>query len=251
MIKELPDDKMRWMKIGVDDICKRVIVALDLPGYDAAAAMVETLGESVLFYKVGFELYIKDGERVLDLLRKAGKRIFLDLKLHDIPNTVSRAVGSIATKGASLTTIHTSGGFSMMRAAREAADAAGTGGEPRLLGVTVLTSMDENTLRDDLLIGHSIPKMVAHLAAVAQRAGLHGVVASALELSLLREHFSDDFLVVTPGVRPAGSDTGDQKRVVTPREAFSRGASYIVVGRPVTAAKEPLAAMHGILNEIV
>ncbi len=238
------------MKIGVDGIRERVIIALDLPGYDAAAKMIEMLGDSVSFYKVGFELYIRDGERVLDLLRKAGKQFFLDLKLHDIPNTVGRAVDSIATKGASLTTIHTSGGFAMMRAAREAADASHTEGKLRLLGVTVLTSIDENTLRDDLLISHSIPKMVAHLAGVAQRAGLHGVVASALELSLLRERFGDDFLVVTPGVRPSGTDIGDQKRVVTPREAFSRGATYIVVGRPVTASKDPVGAVNGIYDEV-
>lgn len=238
------------MKNREETLKDRVIVALDLPGYDAAAAMVEMLGDLVTFYKVGFELYIRDGERVLELLRSTGKRVFLDLKLHDIPNTVNRAVGSIATKGASLTTLHTSGGYEMMRAAREAADAAGPDTGLRLLGVTVLTSINEETLRNDLLIESSIPKLVIHLAGVAHRAGLHGVVASALELSLLREHFGEDFLVVTPGVRPAGADVGDQKRVVTPKEAFSRGASYIVVGRPITAAADPAGAAKKIHDEI-
>jgi orotidine-5'-phosphate decarboxylase len=242
---------MRGMKTGEEALKDRIIVALDLPGYDAAAAMVEKLGDLVTFYKVGFELYISDGERVLEMLRKAGKRVFLDLKLHDIPNTVSRAVGSIATKGASLTTLHTSGGYEMMRAAREAAEKAGeTAGGLRLIGVTVLTSINEETLRNDLLIERSIPKMVIHLAGVAQQAGLNGVVASALELSLLREHYGEEFLVVTPGVRPAGADVGDQKRVVTPKEAFSRGASYIVIGRPVTAAADPAAAVSAIHDEI-
>ncbi|MFA6450619.1 MAG: orotidine-5'-phosphate decarboxylase [bacterium] len=242
---------MRDMKNGKEQLNDRVIVALDLPGYDAAEAMVEKLGDLVSFYKVGFELYIRDGERVLELLRSAGKSAFLDLKLHDIPNTVNRAVGSIATKGASLTTLHTAGGYDMMRAARDAADAAGdAAGGLRLIGVTVLTSINEETLRNDMLIESSIPKLVVHLAGVAKRAGLHGVVASALELALLREHFGDDFLVVTPGVRPAGDDVGDQKRIVTPKEAFDRGASYIVVGRPITAAADPAAAAKRIQDEI-
>jgi orotidine-5'-phosphate decarboxylase len=241
---------MRDMNLAEESLRGRVIVALDLPGYDAAVAMVDALGGLVTFYKVGLELYTRDGGRVLEMLRGAGKRVFLDLKLHDIPNTVGRAVGSIAAKDVSLTTLHASGGFEMMRAAREAADAARPDGGLRLVGVTVLTSINEDTLRNDLLIPHSIPKLVAHLAGVAKRAGLHGVVASALELSLLREHFGEEFIVVTPGVRPAGADAGDQKRVVTPREAFDRGATYIVIGRPVTGAANPADAMKRILDEI-
>lgn len=241
---------MRDMNLSNESLRDRIIVALDLPGYDAAAAMTEKLGDLVTFYKVGLELYTRDGERVLEMLRQAGKRVFLDLKLHDIPNTVARAVDSIATKGASLTTLHTSGGAEMMRAARAAADKSCPDGSLRLVGVTVLTSINEETLRNDLLMQHSIPKMVAHLAGVAKSAGLHGVVASALELSLLREHFGGEFIVVTPGVRPAGADVGDQKRVVTPKEAFDRGASYIVVGRPVTGAADPADAVKRIHDEV-
>jgi orotidine-5'-phosphate decarboxylase len=208
-------DKMRDMNLAEESLRGRVIVALDLPGYDAAAAMVDALGGLVSFYKVGLELYTRDGGRVLEMLRGAGKRVFLDLKLHDIPNTVGRAVGSIAAKDVSLTTLHASGGFEMMRAAREAAAAARPDSGLRLVGVTVLTSINEDTLRNDLLIPHSIPKLVVHLAGVAKRAGLHGVVASALELSLLREHFGEEFIVVTPGVRPAGARRSTAARAIS------------------------------------
>jgi len=226
----------------------RVIIALDVPGYDEAAAMTEKLGDLASFYKVGLELYIRDGERALEMLRAAGKRVFLDLKLHDIPNTVAKAVESIKTKGASLTTLHAGGGGEMMRAASAAL--GGAGGGLRLLGVTVLTSIDERTLREDIGTQLSIPTLVSKWAALARECGLQGVVASALELSLLREKLDDSFLIVTPGIRPAGGDVADQKRVVTPKQAFERGASYIVVGRPVTAAADPADAMRRILDEI-
>ncbi len=225
----------------------RVIIALDVPGYDEAAAMTEKLGDLASFYKVGLELYIRDGERALEMLRAAGKRVFLDLKLHDIPNTVAKAVESIKTKGASLTTLHAGGGGEMMRAASAA---LGDGGGLRLLGVTVLTSIDERTLREDIGTQISIPSLVSKWAALARECGLQGVVASALELSLLREKLDESFLIVTPGIRPAGGDVADQKRVVTPKQAFERGASYIVVGRPVTAAADPADAMRRILDEI-
>lgn len=230
------------------DRAGRIIVALDMPDYDSAARLVESLGDSVSFYKVGFEMYIRDGDRMLELLRGAGKEIFLDLKLHDIPNTVARAVESIATKNVSLTTLHTMGGFEMMAAAAEARRNAGS--KARLLGVTVLTSINENALREDLHIQDSIPRMVRALAEAASKAGIDGVVASPLELSLLREHFSEEFLVVTPGIRPEWAAAGDQKRVMTPKEAFDRGASYIVIGRPVTAHPDPAEAVRRIHDEI-
>jgi len=237
------------MNIGESAPAERIIIALDLPGYDEAAHMVDRLGEDVKFYKVGLELFLRAGERILDLLKEAGKEIFLDLKLHDIPNTVGRAVDAIAARDVSLTTLHTMGGFEMMSAAAASAGPV-PGRRPGLLGVTVLTSVDEDTLRDDLQIQESIPKMVRGLATVAQRAGLDGVVASALELSLLREHFPDDFLVVTPGIRPRWAAKDDQKRVVTPRDAFREGASYIVIGRPVTGAGDPAGAFRKIVDEV-
>lgn len=237
------------MNNGAEKRSERVIIALDLPGYDSAAAMVESLGESAVYYKVGLELFIRDGRRVLDMLESAGKKVFLDLKLHDIPNTVARSVDSIISAGAAaMTTLHTMGGFEMMRRAREAVDNSGDG--LKLLGVTVLTSIDEDTLRDNLSIKDSIPKLVRNLATVAGRAGLHGVVASALELSLLREHFTDQFIIVTPGIRPSWAAKDDQKRVVTPKEAFDRGASYIVIGRPVTADTSPPDAFKRLTDEL-
>lgn len=227
---------------------ERIIVALDLPGYDAAASMVENLGESVSYYKVGFEMFIRDGEKILSMLKKAGKEIFLDLKLHDIPNTVKNSVEAICGKGIALTTLHTMGGFEMMSAAAAARDASSDG--VKLLGVTVLTSMNETTLRDDLKVMETLPGMVKGLASVARRAGLNGIVASAQELPILREHFSEDFLIVTPGIRPAWAETGDQKRIVTPGKAFDMGASFLVIGRPVTGHKNPKEAIQRIHDEL-
>ena len=245
MINIVLNVKIRKMKSTGKSYKDRTIVALDTPSYDAAAAIVEKIGDNISFYKVGLELYTADGERVLDLLRAAGKEIFLDLKLHDIPNTVGRAVSSIAKKKVALTTLHTSGGLEMMKAAAAACESP-----LKILGVTILTSINEETLRNDVLNERSIPTLVSHLAGKAKEAGLHGVVASALELSLLREKLGDDFLIVTPGIRPAGSDIADQKRVVTPKEAFKRGASYIVVGRPITGASDPSDAARRIIDDI-
>lgn len=227
----------------------RIIIALDLTGYDAAASMVDTLGDHVSFYKVGFEMFIRDGERILSFLKKAGKEIFLDLKLHDIPNTVKRSVEGICEKGVGLTTLHTMGGFEMMSAAAEARDNCSDGGT-RLLGVTVLTSMSESALHEDLKVQETLPGMVKGLATVARRAGLNGVVASAQELPVLREHLPEDFLIVTPGIRPSWAETGDQKRVVTPGKAFDMGASYLVIGRPVTEHKNPAEAIQKIHDEL-
>jgi len=224
-----------------------VIVALDAPGRDQALRLVEAIGDHGVFYKVGLELYIAAGDAVLADLRAAGKKVFLDLKLFDIPNTVRGAAGCVAGKGAALATVHALGGAAMMRAAREGADAAG--GQTRLLGVTILTSLDEETLRSELHIQRSIPFLVPDLALRARAAGLDGVVASGLELPLLRERLGDEFLIVTPGIRPAGGDVADQKRVLTPRQAFERGASYIVVGRPITGAPDPRAAFLDIVEQ--
>ena len=229
------------------DFRDRVIVALDAPGRDDALRIVEALGDDGVFYKVGLELFISAGAGIVDALRVAGKRVFVDLKLFDIPNTVKGAAAAVARLGADLATVHALGGAAMMQAAR--AGAAAAGGNTRLLGVTILTSLDEETLRTQLHIPRSIPFLVPDLAARAREAGLHGVVASGLELPLLREHFGDDFLVVTPGIRPAGGDAGDQKRVLTPGRAFARGASYIVVGRPVTGAQDPRAAFLSLVDQ--
>jgi len=231
------------------DVKDRIIIALDVPDAAGARKLIDTLGDAAVYYKVGLELYTAAGEEVLDMLRAAGRKFFLDLKLFDIPNTVKRAASSIAEKGAALTTIHTLGGLEMMKAAVQGVASAGDKA-PAVLGVTILTSLDEDTLRNDLKIEKSIPSMVRFLAENAKAAGLNGVVASPLELSLLREHLDESFLIVTPGIRPAWSAANDQKRIMTPRDAFERGASYIVIGRPVTAAEDPAEALRKIHDEI-
>ena len=226
-------------------------MALDCPGYEQAAKIVENIGDEALFYKVGLELYTAAGDALLRMLCDAGKQIFLDLKLFDIPNTVQRTCASIATKNVALTTIHTLGGRTMMKAARKGTDTELAGGakSAKILGVTILTSLDEETLRNELYIPKSIPFMVRELALTARSCGLDGVVASGLELPLLRDYLGPDFIIVTPGIRPAGEAAQDQKRVLTPQQAFERGASYIVVGRPVVAADNPRDAMRRIIDQ--
>lgn len=227
---------------------ERVIVALDVPDAAGAAALVEKLGPEVVYYKVGLELFTAAGDAVLALLRDAGKRVFLDLKFFDIPNTVERACRSAAARGAAMTNVHALGGEAMMRAARAGVNTAAQ--PPLLIAVTILTSMNEEMLRSQLHTQKSIPFFVRELAKSAAACGLDGVVASGLELPLLREHFGDEFVIVTPGIRPEWAAAGDQKRILTPREAFERGASYIVVGRPVTAAPDPADAFRRIIDEI-
>ena len=232
----------------VRDVREKVIVALDFKDLDSAEAMVETLGDDAVYYKVGMELYTAAGDAVIKMLRGAGKKIFLDLKFFDIPNTVRGACRSAAAQGVAMTNVHALGGRAMMQAARQGVSEAGEN-RPLLIAVTILTSLDEDTLRDQLQIQKSIPFMVRELAAAAGDCGLDGVVASALELPLLRETMGDDFVIVTPGIRPAGADVGDQKRVLGPREAFQRGASFIVVGRPITAADDPGSAFLNIVEQ--
>ncbi len=237
---------MLAMNMDSINLAARIIIALDVPGYDEAAALVETLDDAVSFYKVGLEMYIHDGDRLLDFLRAAGKDIFLDLKLHDIPNTVKRAAAAIAHKGVQLATVHASGGREMLAAA--AAGVAGS--DVRLLGVTVLTSISEEILRDDIGVTRPLRDQVSSLALAASGSGLDGIVCSPQELTALRETLPPDFLIVTPGIRPAWAAAGDQKRVMTPRDAFALGASYIVIGRPVTESDNPLQAARRIHEEL-
>ena len=222
-----------------------VIVALDFPSADEALAIVGVLGEAGTFYKVGLELYTRTGPRVVEELTARGKRVFLDLKLHDIPNTVAGGVRAASELGVELLTVHTAGGEAMLDAAREAAD--GT----RLLGVTVLTSLTPNEL--EAVWGREIRSIrdeVGRLTELAVEHRLDGVVASALEASWIRNRVGSDFLVVTPGIRPAGTDRGDQSRVATPADAVEAGADYLVVGRAITRASEPPEALRAVLAEV-
>ena len=224
----------------------RVIVPLDVPTAEQALALVDRLGPRGDFYKVGFQLYTSAGPQVVRELVERGKRVFLDIKLHDIPNTVAHAVEAASTLGVELLTVHASGGPTMLEAA-----AAARGGELRLLAVTVLTSLspDEMGTVWDRDI-RSVREEVGRLALMSQAAGMDGVVASALEASWIRSQVGDRFLIVTPGIRPAGSDRGDQSRIATPGDAVRAGADYLVIGRPITGAPDPAAALDAILAEI-
>jgi orotidine-5'-phosphate decarboxylase len=225
-----------------------IIVALDLPTAPEALSLVDRLGESVDFYKVGAPLFTRAGPAVVEELNRRGKRVFLDLKYHDIPNTVAQAVSAAAELEVALLTIHASGGSSMLRAAREAVPA---GQGPRLLGVTLLTSFsaaDVEEVWDKEL--RSLREEVARLAAVAADAGLDGVVASALEAEALKRRHGPEFLVITPGIRPAGHLAGDQQRIATPADAVRAGSDYLVVGRPVLTAAQPAEVIETILAQM-
>jgi orotidine-5'-phosphate decarboxylase len=224
----------------------RLAVALDLPDEHEAIKLVDRLGQTCQWYKVGMELYYAAGNRIVQQLRDRGFNVFLDLKLHDIPNTVAGAVRSATQAGASLLTIHASGGAAMMTAA---AEAAATPGSPRLLAVTVLTSMDANELTG-IGITTSPADQVLRLAKLAQASGIDGMVCSAEEVALVRKETGPNTLLVIPGIRPAGSATEDQKRIATPAQAIAHGASMLVVGRPITRAADPTDAALSILEEI-
>lgn len=225
---------------------QRLIVALDVSSAAAAQKIVAAVGDSAFTYKVGLQLYTAEGPQVVRDLVASGRRVFLDLKYHDIPNTVGAAVSEAVKLGVSMLTVHASGSGKMMAAAVEAAK-----GRLNLmvLAVTVLTSLNGSDLENIGLRG-SVEDAVVRLAGIALSNGCQGVVASAREASTLRAELGDKFAIVTPGVRPAGTHIGDQVRVVTPAEAIASGASYIVVGRPITEAADPAAEARAILSQI-
>jgi len=218
-------------------------VALDVSSIGAARRIVAAVGESVSVYKIGMQLHTAEGPRAVQEIAGMGKQIFLDLKYHDIPNTVAAAVRVALKSGAGMLTVHGAGGSDMLNAAVEAAQ----GSSLKLLAVTVLTSMDSDDLREIGVEG-DLRDQVFRIASIALNAGCAGVVSSAREVRTLREKLGDDFLAVTPGVRPAGAHHGDQARVVTPAEAIAAGASHIVVGRPITGAADPARAAQEILE---
>jgi orotidine-5'-phosphate decarboxylase len=225
---------------------ERLIVALDVSSAAAAQKIVAAVGDSALTYKVGMQLYTAEGPRMVRDLVSAGRKVFLDLKYHDIPSTVGSAVREAAGLGVHMLTVHASGGTKMLRAATDAAREVNPA--LKILAVTVLTSMDEAELNS---VGVHAPvlEQVLRLGGLALAAGCQGLVASAQEASELRK-LGREFLIVTPGVRPAGADHGDQARVVTPAEAMKAGASHIVVGRPITAAKDPAGEAKAILEQM-
>jgi len=233
------------------DIKEKIIIALDVGTKEEALALVSQLVEARVF-KVGMELFTAEGPALLEEITRRAKKCFLDLKYHDIPNTVAGAVRSAVRHGAAMLTLHISGGTEMMRRAAEAAsDEAVKLGQarPLLLGVTVLTSLQDSDL---LAIGCPSPvgDQVLKLAGLAKAAGLDGVVSSPQEIEVIKRELGKSFLVVTPGIRPAWAAAYDQKRVLTPAEAVRLGADYLVIGRPITAAPSPREALRLVLEEI-
>ena len=224
---------------------ERLIVALDVPQAEAARELVERLMGRVGLVKVGSQAFTAAGPELVRAIVGRRERVFLDLKFHDIPNTVAGAIASTAALGVSLATVHGLGGRAMLEAAAGALPAMGT----KLLAITILTSHDEGTL-GEIGVGGRMADSVKRLALLASDAGMDGVVASPHEVAMIREACGPGFLIVTPGIRPAGAATGDQARAATPAAALAAGADYLVVGRPITEAKDPVAAADAIVREM-
>ena len=222
-------------------------MALDVPSATQAQQIVQSIGESANTYKVGKQLFTVEGPQIVLDLVSSGRKVFLDLKFHDIPNTVAAAVGEAAKLGVSMLTVHASGGSKMLKAAAEAA--AQSPAQPVVLAVTVLTSLSDADLAE-LGISGSVQTQVLRLGSLARAAGCGGLVASAKEAAELRRELGQDFAIVTPGVRPSGTAAGDQARVLTPKEAIAAGATYLVVGRPILEAASPAQAAAAIVSEI-
>jgi orotidine-5'-phosphate decarboxylase len=227
----------------------QLIVALDVPTLAAARSLVRALKGAVKIFKVGSELFTAAGPDAVKMVRQQGGQVFLDLKFHDIPNTVSRAVESATRLGVSMLTVHTSGGEEMLRAAVAASRAAGKRHAPLVLGVTVLTSMNQSALAG-IGVERAMEGQVELLARLAQKSGLGGLVCSPLELKRLRAVVGNEMKIVTPGIRPLTAAAGDQSRIATPAEAARAGADYIVVGRPITEAKDPRSVALAIRREL-
>lgn len=226
-----------------------LIVALDVPTEERVKEIVEELGNNVLFYKVGLQLFSVAGDRAINYLKEKNKKVMLDLKLHDIPNTVSRTVEALADKDIDIITVHTLGGFEMLEAAQKAVWEKGTE-KPEIFGVTILTSLDEAFLNDFLGVDKTVEEQILELAYLARSAGLNGVVASPDDVSFIKEKCGNKFRVITPGIRPEGVETHDQKRTNTPENAIASGADYIVVGRAITQAKDMKKSTANILKGI-
>jgi len=223
----------------------QLILALDLDSPDEALRWADRFGPRIGCYKVGLQLFVRSGPELVRELRKRGLDVFLDLKLHDIPNTVAKAVGSLISLDLKFLTIHTLGGRAMIEAAVKAAEAAP---QTTVLGVTVLTSLSD----DDIIhlgFDHTASGQAVHLARLGISAGLKGLVCSPIEAPILRTQLGPAVTLVTPGVRPTGADAGDQTRIATPRKALNDGANYLVIGRPILAAPDPDAALAAILAE--
>jgi orotidine-5'-phosphate decarboxylase len=238
---------------NIKSASEKLVLALDVSDFKRAEELVNKLKEHVKIFKVGSQLFTSEGKRVIDMISKNNCRVFLDLKFHDIPNTVKGAVESAVNFGVYIIDVHASGGYEMMKAAADAAKQKSKERgikRPLILGVTVLTSINNKILKNELNVKNSVNEQVAHLARLAKSAGLDGVVASPNEIKIIRKACGDNFIILTPGIRPSKEKLDDQKRVMTPREAINEGADFIVVGRPIRNAENPAEAAKNIINEM-
>lgn len=234
-------------------LSKRLIVALDFPDATAALACAETLKPLGVTFKVGMQLFYQAGMPLVHQLQSEGNPVFLDLKLHDIPNTVEKATESLVSQGVTFFNVHAQGGPEMMAASAQAAKklaAEKSLPEPTVIAVTLLTSLNQQHLQDHLKTSVSTTAYAVHLAQASQQSGLQGVVCSAQEAKAIREACGPDFILITPGIRPQGSDSQDQSRILTPQKAIEAGSTYLVVGRPITQASTPVDATSRILDEM-
>ena len=223
----------------------RPVIALDFPSFDEVKEFLALFpAEESLYLKVGMELYYATGPEIVSYLKGQGHSVFLDLKLHDIPNTVKSAMKVLSQLGVDMTNVHAAGGVEMMKAARE-----GLGSQAKLIAVTQLTSTSEAQMQNFQNIQTSLQESVIHYAKKTAEAGLDGVVCSAQEVQVIKQATNLEFICLTPGIRPTGAAVGDQKRVMTPADAYQIGSDYIVVGRPITQAENPVAAYHAIKDE--
>lgn len=231
------------------------MVALDYPTAQAAERLIEQLQGIPCWMKVGLQLFYAAGPQFVSALKERGYKVFLDVKMHDIPNTVKGGAESVTKLGVDMFNVHAAGGKRMMQAALEGADkgAGGVSGsaKPLVIAVTQLTSTSQTVMNEEIGISGSVERAVIRYAKLAQEAGLHGVVASPHEAVSIKGACGNTFLAITPGIRPEGADIGDQSRVMTPAEAFRQGSDYIVIGRPVTAAPEPRQALESIIESII
>jgi len=227
---------------------ERLILALDVDTKEEAELLARELKDLVRMFKVGPRLFTRYGPKIIEAIRKQGIGVFYDAKFHDIPSVVAKATEAAVIMGVSMLTVHTLGGLAMMEAAVEALK--GKAEDTKIVGVTILTSLDSSTLKEELGVGKDLSQEVVHLAKLAKKAGLDGVVSSPKELVVLRRAFSKDFLLVVPGIRPKGVASNEQHRFLTPGQAVRRGADLIVVGRPILAAEDPLESTENILREI-
>jgi orotidine-5'-phosphate decarboxylase len=233
---------------------EKLILALDVSEHSYAIDLVEKFKDHFGIFKVGPELFISSGPKIIEDINKKGKKVFLDMKFHDIPHTVSKAAIASAKLGLYMFNVHTSGGFEMMRKCRDTIVETCLKeniNRPKILGVTVLTSLSREILRDELGIQHGLRTHVRHLSGLAHRAGLDGVIASAREAEIIRAHCGKGFLIVTPGIRPSWTPPDEQKRTATPKEAIRAGADYLVIGRAILNQADPFKAIELITLEIL